>query len=141
MSPLEITLQTAQGEGRAFWFLDALSIIRISGEQTGGTFALIEERLPAGRSTPYHLHHNEDETFYVLEGELSFYSESKKIVARRRLDALPATRNSSRLPRRHARQDSDPDHARGFRPVRSRGGRAGQGGSSYRRPRSPISLT
>ena len=68
-------------QGRAYWFLDGLSIIKFSGEETGGTFALIEDRLPAGRATPYHLHHNEDETFYLLEGEATFISGSNKIKA------------------------------------------------------------
>ncbi len=63
----------------AYWFLNALSIVRLSGEQTGGSFALIEETLPAGRASPYHLHHNEDETFYVLEGELTFLGDSKRV--------------------------------------------------------------
>lgn len=77
-SPLEIAA-AHQGQGRAYWFLNALSIIKLSGEQTGGTFALIEELMPAGRGSPYHLHHREEETFYVLEGELTFYSGSEKI--------------------------------------------------------------
>jgi quercetin dioxygenase-like cupin family protein len=78
MSLLEIAA-SHEDEGRAYWFLDGLSIVRVSGEQTGGTFSLIEDRLPAGRSTPYHLHHNEDETFYVLEGELTFFGDAGKI--------------------------------------------------------------
>ncbi len=78
MSPLEIAA-SRRGEGQAYWFLNALSIVRLSGQQTGGSFALIEETLPAGRATPYHLHHKEDETFYVLEGELTFVGESKRI--------------------------------------------------------------
>jgi quercetin dioxygenase-like cupin family protein len=78
MSPLQIAATHAE-EGRAFWFLDALSIIRVAGSQTGGTFSLIEDLLPAGRSTPYHLHHKEDETFYVLEGELTFFGPTGKI--------------------------------------------------------------
>jgi quercetin dioxygenase-like cupin family protein len=78
MSLLQIAA-SHQGEGRAYWFLDALSIVRVSGEQTGGAFSLIEDTLPAGRSTPYHLHHQEDETFYVLSGELTFFSDGGKI--------------------------------------------------------------
>jgi quercetin dioxygenase-like cupin family protein len=78
MTSLQV-LASRAGEGRAFWFLDALSIIRWSGQQTDGAFALIEERMPAGRSSPYHMHRNEDETFYVLEGELTFFTGSEKI--------------------------------------------------------------
>jgi quercetin dioxygenase-like cupin family protein len=67
------------GEGRPYWFLDGLSIIRVSSEDSGGTLCLIEDRLPAGRSSPYHVHRHEDETFHVLEGELTFFSGTQKI--------------------------------------------------------------
>lgn len=80
MSPLEIAAPH-RGQGRAYWFLNALSIVKLSGEQTGGAFSLIEEQLPAGRSSPFHMHHKEEETFYVLEGELTFFSGSEKIQA------------------------------------------------------------
>lgn len=81
MSPLEITA-AASGEGQAHWFLNALSIVKLSGRQTGGAFALIEETLPAGRGTPFHLHRKEDETFYILEGELTFFGSQDKFTAR-----------------------------------------------------------
>ncbi|REK12063.1 MAG: cupin domain-containing protein [Planctomycetota bacterium] len=80
MSLLQVAAAHA-GQGTPYWFLNALTIVKLSGEQTGGTFALLEETLPAGRASPFHLHHNEDESFYVLEGELSFFSGSDKIRA------------------------------------------------------------
>jgi quercetin dioxygenase-like cupin family protein len=81
MSPdLRILAQQAD-DGEPFWFLNALSIIKLSGKQTGGSFALIEDRLPAGRDTPYHLHQHEDETFHLLEGEMTFFSGSDKFTA------------------------------------------------------------
>ncbi len=67
-------------DGEPIWFLNALTIIKLSAEQTGGRFALLEDRLPAGRESPYHLHHNEDETFYLLDGEFTFYSGSDKFT-------------------------------------------------------------
>jgi quercetin dioxygenase-like cupin family protein len=33
-----------------------------------------------GHETPYHLHHDEDEAFYVLEGEFTFIADGKKTV-------------------------------------------------------------
>ncbi len=45
--------------------------IRIRGEETGGAFALVESILPPATSgPPLHIHTNEDETFYILEGAL-----------------------------------------------------------------------
>ncbi len=74
-------LAQAADDGEAFWFLDALSIIKLSGKQTGGAFALVEDRLPAGRGTPYHRHQREDETFHLLEGSMTFVSGSNKFTA------------------------------------------------------------
>jgi quercetin dioxygenase-like cupin family protein len=74
---LKILAEQAGG-GAAYWFLDALSIVKLSSAQTGGAFALIEDHLPAGRATPYHVHRHEDETFYLLEGEFTFFSGTQK---------------------------------------------------------------
>jgi mannose-6-phosphate isomerase-like protein (cupin superfamily) len=67
-------------EGQAVWFLDALLILKANGEQTGGAFALIDNVGPPGDS-PFHVHHNEDEAFYVLEGEITVYVGGEKIKA------------------------------------------------------------
>jgi mannose-6-phosphate isomerase-like protein (cupin superfamily) len=46
--------------------------IRVHGEDSAGTMALVEQRVPAGYpGPPLHLHPDFDELFYVLEGELS----------------------------------------------------------------------
>jgi quercetin dioxygenase-like cupin family protein len=42
-----------------------------SAEQTGGAFGLMEGVLVKGDEPPPHVHHREDESFFVLEGELS----------------------------------------------------------------------
>lgn len=54
------------------WFLGSLMSLKASGEQTGGAFGLIEQVLPPGFAPPLHIHHDEDEAFYLLEGEMSF---------------------------------------------------------------------
>lgn len=68
-------------EGQAVWFLNALMIMKATGEQTGNAFTLIENVGPPGGESPYHVHHNEDEAFYVLEGELTVYVGGEKIKA------------------------------------------------------------
>lgn len=45
----------------------------ISPAQTGGELALLDMVLPKGSEPPPHVHAKEDESFYVLEGEVSFY--------------------------------------------------------------------
>jgi quercetin dioxygenase-like cupin family protein len=71
----------APGEGQPLWFLGSLMLVKATGAQTGGAFALVENLLPAGFASPYHLHHVEDEAFYVLEGEMTFFCGGEKISA------------------------------------------------------------
>ena len=44
--------------------------ILVTGAETGGRFALVETIEVRGAEPPRHLHHGEDETLYVVEGEL-----------------------------------------------------------------------
>ena len=67
-------------EGEAFWGFGSLWTIKASGEQTGDRFSMIEEVAPRGEGTPLHRHREDDETFYVLEGELTFYLEDDQPV-------------------------------------------------------------
>jgi len=60
-------------EGEAFWLLGMLEIIKISGEDTNGEYGLIEVTVRAGEGSPWHVHPDEDEWFYVLEGEFTVY--------------------------------------------------------------------
>ena len=53
--------------------LDGVSAIRISGEKTSGTLGIIEQLLPRGMAAPLHVQPNEDEAYYVLEGEMALY--------------------------------------------------------------------
>jgi quercetin dioxygenase-like cupin family protein len=55
------------------WFIDNLVRIHIDGDAGGGTLALAEERGRRGNMPPLHVHHRDDEAFYVLGGELSLF--------------------------------------------------------------------
>ncbi len=61
------------GEGEALWFLGILALVKSSTETTDGQVAVIEHHAPRGFSSPLHLHHREDEWFYVAEGALTFW--------------------------------------------------------------------
>jgi quercetin dioxygenase-like cupin family protein len=69
------------GEGDAYWFLGALATIKASTETTGGGVAVIEHLAPQGHGSPLHVHTREDEWFYVLEGELTFWVDGQVSVA------------------------------------------------------------
>jgi quercetin dioxygenase-like cupin family protein len=62
----------APGEGRSLWVARDLVTFKVVGEETDGAFLLGEEVSPPGGGPPPHIHHREDETFCVLEGEYEF---------------------------------------------------------------------
>ena len=62
-----------ENEGEAFWLLGMLQTIKISREDTGGAYGLVEVVVPEGLGSPWHVHPKEDEWFYVLEGEITFW--------------------------------------------------------------------
>src|SRR5215471_11428574 len=57
-------------EGRAIWFLSNRMTIKATGASTGGAFGLVESLVAPGFSPPLHVHHREDESFWVVEGEV-----------------------------------------------------------------------
>ena len=63
-------------------FLGVPTAIRATGETTSGAFGLIEQSMiPPGFVTPYHVHHLEDEAFYILEGEVAFICDGHWLKA------------------------------------------------------------
>jgi quercetin dioxygenase-like cupin family protein len=73
----------------AIWFLGALSQPRVSGEQTGGAFAMIDHLARRGNASPVHAHDQDDETFFVLDGELRVLTGQEEAGMPRR-SARPA---------------------------------------------------
>ncbi len=60
------------GEGEASWFLTNHMTLKATKDETDGAFGLVESRIAPGSSPPLHVHRQEDESFYVLEGEVTF---------------------------------------------------------------------
>jgi quercetin dioxygenase-like cupin family protein len=58
-------------------YMDCLFSVLVGSEQTDGRFGLMEMVAPKGREPSRHLHYTDDEGFYVLEGELTFYVGEK----------------------------------------------------------------
>lgn len=65
--------------------LSAGNLYRIimHGNKTGGRFSLMEAILKPGQGAPMHIHTLEDEAFFVLEGEMTFYGENDSIKVKR----------------------------------------------------------
>src|SRR5438552_18997157 len=58
------------GEGEALWFNGGLGVLRATGDQTEGRYAVMELLAPRGFASPLHIHRKEDEFFVVLSGEV-----------------------------------------------------------------------
>ena len=69
-------------EGQMLWVVGELLTFKIGGQDADGAFVLAEEVTPPQGGPPPHLHTREDETFYVLEGELEFMVGERTLSAR-----------------------------------------------------------
>ena len=67
-------------EGEAFWLLGMLQTVKIGRDDTAGHYGLIEIVVPAGIGSPWHVHPEEDEWFYVLEGEMTVIVDGNETV-------------------------------------------------------------
>ena len=67
--------------GQYFWFLNTLVRIRVSATAGKDSMCVIEHWAPPGDSPPLHIHRNEDEIFYILEGECRFRVEDSELRA------------------------------------------------------------
>lgn len=61
------------GEAELRWLGETSTYFLATGELTGGELALVDERAMHGESVPLHRHAADVESFYVLEGEVSFF--------------------------------------------------------------------
>ncbi len=46
--------------------------VKVSGQDTADDWSMFESRVPSGLSLPLHVHHEQDEWFWVLEGNFVF---------------------------------------------------------------------
>ena len=58
-------------EGDARWWFGSLAVIKATAAETGGQFTIVEITEPPGAEAPLHVHHREDEAFWILEGDVT----------------------------------------------------------------------
>jgi len=57
-------------------------LLKASAETTGGAYALLESTLPPGDLMPVpHIHHAQDEAFYVVAGQLEVRTGDRSFIA------------------------------------------------------------
>jgi quercetin dioxygenase-like cupin family protein len=69
------------GEGLTKWVSGDSYTMKVTKEQTGGSLAFIEAVVPPGQGPIAHAHDNEDEAFYLLDGELEMLDGDRTFVA------------------------------------------------------------
>lgn len=69
-------------QGKAYWFWGDRYTFKVSSEDTDGAYAVIDMEVQPGSGPPPHIHHAEDELFYVLDGELTFWCNGERIAGR-----------------------------------------------------------
>jgi quercetin dioxygenase-like cupin family protein len=60
-----------QNDGEALIWMGELTLLKVTGEQSGGLYSLAEVFVTPEGLVPLHVHRREDEAFYVLDGELT----------------------------------------------------------------------
>lgn len=70
-----------RGEGRATWMLNGLVVTKALRSETGGAYGLTENIVTPQSVPPMHIHSDEEEAFYILEGELEFVLDGEKVHA------------------------------------------------------------
>ena len=68
-------------EGRVIGVVGDLYRFLAVGEDTDGRYATIEAIVPPGGGPPPHIHSREEESFYILEGEITFQIGDDRVVA------------------------------------------------------------
>ncbi len=63
----------APDAGEALWFLGSLVTVKAGAHSTRGGVTVMENLAPRGMGSPLHVHRRDDEWFYVLDGELTFW--------------------------------------------------------------------
>jgi quercetin dioxygenase-like cupin family protein len=69
-----LTLRQA-GDGDHHWLLGVLATVKAGAEETGGSMTIAEFEAPPGWAVPPHRHLDQDELFYVLDGEVTFWCD------------------------------------------------------------------
>lgn len=68
-------------EGRTIAVVGDIYRFLATGEDTDGKYAMFEAIVPPGGGPPPHIHSREEESFLILEGEITFTVGSERLVA------------------------------------------------------------
>lgn len=69
------------GDGQNLNVLGDNQFIKLTGNDTGGAYALVEQINAVGTGIPLHIHNNEEETFFIIEGRYEFKIKGESVMA------------------------------------------------------------
>jgi len=72
---------TPEGEGQTIHVVGDDVTIKISSRDTGGAFAVFDSRTLPQQGPPLHLHREQDETWFIVDGEYRFEVDGQEIFA------------------------------------------------------------
>ena len=75
------TLIRGRDEGQATWFFNALMTTKATTAETGGAYSLTEHLVTAASNPPLHVQTDEDEAFYVLDGQIELEVDDQVVIA------------------------------------------------------------
>jgi quercetin dioxygenase-like cupin family protein len=67
-------------QGEPWWFGDNLFEFLVPSDSTGGQISVFRFRAPGGFGPPRHVHTREDEVFHVLDGEVCFEIDGRRLL-------------------------------------------------------------
>jgi quercetin dioxygenase-like cupin family protein len=76
-----LPIQRTPTEGRIIAVVGDIYRFLATGEETDGKYAMFEAIVPPGGGPPPHIHSREEESFLILEGEITFMVGDERIVA------------------------------------------------------------
>jgi mannose-6-phosphate isomerase-like protein (cupin superfamily) len=75
------TMIRSRDEGQATWFFNGLVHTVASIDETGSAYSLTEHLVTAASNPPMHVQIDEDEAFYILDGEIEIEVDGTTVVA------------------------------------------------------------
>lgn len=72
-------IHVPEAAGEALWVYGDKDTIKVDSDDTGGAIAVMVTEMGPGDGPPPHVHHNENEAFYVLDGEMAALDGDRRI--------------------------------------------------------------
>lgn len=69
------------GDGPSVWSLGGRFTVKLDESGSAGRFSIVEALAFRATEPPLHIHHREDEAWFVLDGRMTFYVGDEELVA------------------------------------------------------------